>query len=178
MDERHWVGPRPEESRRRMPRTRRFAVLLGAAFAVLALALVVLAVVPTGGPEASAQPQPTPPGLQAPVQGWFKAREGDIVELNNALVPLVQQQTPDAAAVRTACTRLAKVTKALSARGHVPGQPKVDAAAQAGIAQFAQAATACLAGDVAGAQRLVRDGVAARADAQEPLDELLEGERS
>ena len=175
MDERDWVAPRPEEFRHRIPTTRRNAVLCGVAFAVLAL--VVLAAAPTG-PEASAQPQPTPPGLQAPVQSWFKAREGDVVELNNALVPLVQQQTPDAAAVRKACTRLAQVTKALSARGPVPGQPKVDAAAQAGIAQFAQAATACLAGDVAGAQRLVREGLAARADAQEPLDELLEGERS
>jgi hypothetical protein len=178
MDERDWVAPRPEELRHHIPRTRRNAILRGAAFAVLVLALVVLAAAPIGVPAASAQPQPTPPGLQAPVQSWFKAREGDVVELNNALVPLVQQQKPDAAAVRNACTRLARVTRALSARGAVPGQPKVDAAAQAGMAQFAQAATACLAGDVAGAQRLVREGLAARADAQETLDELLEGERS
>jgi hypothetical protein len=178
VDEGDGDTTRPGESRHRMRRTRRAAVLSGAAFAVLVIALVVLAAAPTGGPEASAQPAPTPPGLQAPVQSWFKAREGDVVELNNALVPLVQQQTPAAAAVRQACTRLAQATKSLSARGPVPGQPKVDAAAQAGMAQFAQAAAACLAGDVAGAQRLAREGLAARADAQEALDELLEGERS
>src|SRR5690242_13240729 len=173
MDERDWVAPAPEKLRHRIPRTHRSGMLVGAAFAVLALAVVILAA--TEGPEASAQPQSAAPGLQAPVQSWFKAREGDVVELNNALVPLVQQQTPDAAAVRNACTRLARVTKALSARGPVPGQPKVNAAAQAGMAQFTQAATACLAGDVAGAQRLVREGLAARTDAQEALDELLEG---
>ena len=176
MDERDWVAPRPEVSRHRMSRTSRNRALLVAA--LLASALVLVALAAAAGPAASAQPEPTPPGLQRAVQSWFKAREGDIVELNNALVPLVQQQTPGAAAVRDTCTRLARVTRSLSARGPVPGHPKVDAAAQAGMAQFTQAATACLAGDVAGAQRLVREGLAARTDAQEALDELLEGERS
>jgi hypothetical protein len=39
-----------------------------------------------------------------------------------------------------------------------------------------QAATACLAGDVAGAERLAAEGLAERADAQLPLEEVLEGE--
>jgi hypothetical protein len=39
-----------------------------------------------------------------------------------------------------------------------------------------QAATACLAGDAAGAERLAAEGLAERADAQLPLEEVLEGE--
>jgi hypothetical protein len=53
---------------------------------------------------------------------------------------------------------------------------EVDTLERAGLAKFGQAAAACLAGDRATAHRLVTEGLAERAAAQEPLDELLDGE--
>jgi hypothetical protein len=53
---------------------------------------------------------------------------------------------------------------------------KIDDLARAGLDKIEQAATACLAGDAAGAERLAAEGLAERADAQLPLEEVLEGE--
>ena len=118
-----------------------------------------------------------PPGLQPPVQSWLKDREGDLIELNNALVPLVQKQLKDPAAAQAACSRLARVTRTLSARSAVPSaRPEIDAAARAGLATFERAAAACLAGDVPAAERLVGEGLAERTAAQDRLDALLDGE--
>jgi hypothetical protein len=111
------------------------------------------------------------------VQSWLKDREGDLIELNNALVPLVQKQLKDPAAARAACSRLARVTRALSARSAVPSsRPEIDTAARAGLATFERAAAVCLAGDVPTAERLVSEGLTERTAAQDRLDALLDGE--
>jgi hypothetical protein len=65
--------------------------------------------------------------------------------------------------------------KALQAQDRAP-VAEIDELARAGLDKIEQAATACLAGDVAGTQRLAAEGLAERADATLPLDEALEGE--
>ena len=64
---------------------------------------------------------------------------------------------------------------ALKAQGRAP-VARIDELARAGLDKIEQAATACLDGDVAGAGRLAAEGLAERADAQLPLEEVLEGE--
>jgi len=178
MDEQRMIWPRPEE---RPPHTTRRpgrrGLLGGVVLAAVLVAAPVLADVFGGAPEASALQRAVPPGLQPPVQGWLKDREGDLIELNNALVPLVQKQLKDPTAARAACSRLARVTRTLAARSAVPSaRPEIDAAARAGLAQFGQAAAACLAGDVPAAERLVGEGIVERTAAQDRLDALLDGE--
>jgi hypothetical protein len=156
---------------------RRAGLLLGAVLAVVIVAAPVAAGVFGGAPEAAAQQRAVPPGLQPPVQGWLKDREGDLIELNNALVPLVQKQLKDPTAARAACSRLARVAGKLTARSAVPGpRPEIDTAARAGLAKFGQAAAVCLAGDVPTAERLVGEGLVERTTAQDRLDALLDGE--
>jgi hypothetical protein len=175
MDERMMIEPRlgdrpPSWGRRTGP-------VLGAVIAAAMVAGLLLAGVLGGSPDAAALQREVPPGLQPPVQGWLKDREGDLIELNNALVPLVQKQLKDPAAARAACSRLARVTRALSARSAVPGpRPEIDTAARAGLAKFGQAAATCLAGDVPAAERLVADGLVERTTAQDRLDAILDGE--
>ncbi len=179
MDERRMIAPRLEE---RSPHVttrwgRRAGPLVGGVLAVLMLAVLVIAQVFGGTPEAVAQQRAVPPGLQPPVQSWLKDRERDLIELNNALVPLVQKQMKDPAAAQAACSRLARVTRTLSARSAVPSsRPEIDAAARAGLATFERAAAVCLAGDVPTAERLVSDGLTERTAAQDRLDALLDGE--
>ena len=178
MDERRMVGPRLEERPSRATRWgRRPGPLVGAVLAAVALAALVLVGVFGGTPEAAALQREVPPGLQPPVQGWLKDREGDLIELNNALVPLVQKQLKDPTAAQAACSRLARVTRTLAARSAGPSaRPEIDAAARAGLAKFGQAAAACLAGDVPAAERLVGEGLVERTTAQDRLDALLDGE--
>jgi hypothetical protein len=167
MSKRSWPS---EASRRRGP-------LLGAAVATALVVAAMLAGGYAGGPEPVAVSAAVPPGLEPPVQAWFEGRQDDVIELNDALVPLVQKQVKDPAAARTACARLAKVSRALSARSAVPGpRPEINTAARAGLVKFVQAASACLAGDVPTAERLVSEGLAERTAAQQHLDELLDNE--
>ena len=178
MDERGMTGPsldaRPVRQTRW--RGRRTGPFLGVFFAVVMLATLLLAGV-FADPQAAAQGAGVPPGLQPPVQGWLKERESDLIELNDALVPLVQKRLKDPATARAACTRLARVTSALSARRPVPGpRPQIDATARAGLAKYSQAAAACLAGDIPTAERLVGEGLLERTTAQDRLDALLDGE--
>jgi hypothetical protein len=178
MDERRMIGPRLEERPLRATRWgRRMGPLLGAVLAAVAVAGLVLVGVFGGTPEAAALQRAVPPGLQPPVQSWLKDREGDLIELNNALVPLVQKKLKDPTAARPACSRLARVTRILSARSAVPGpRPDIDAAARAGLAKFGQAAEACVAGDIPTAERLVGEGLVERTAAQDRLDAILDGE--
>jgi hypothetical protein len=177
MDLRRVTVPRMCKRSRSSGTSRRMGPLLGA---VVAAALVVAAMLAggvAGGPEAVAVSAAIPPGLQPPVQAWFEGREDDVIELNDALVPLVQKRVKDPAAARAACSRLSKVSRALSARSAVPGpRPEINTAARAGLAKFVQAASACLAGDVPTAERLVSEGLAERTAAQQQLDELLDNE--
>jgi hypothetical protein len=175
MAERGTIGPSLEERPTTWCR-HSTAPFLGVVLAVVMLAALLLAGA-FAYPPAAAQAPGVPPGLQPPVQGWLKEREKDLIELNDALVPLVQKRLGDPATARDACTRLARVTRALSARGPVPGpRPEIDATARAGLEKFGQAAAACLAGDVPTAERLVGEGLVERITAQDRLDALLEGE--
>jgi uncharacterized membrane protein YdfJ with MMPL/SSD domain len=133
---------------------------------------VAVTVVPFGS---AAEAQESPPGLQPPVQKWLKDRETQQIELNNALVAIVRKQIGDPAAAQAACTRLSTAVRALSRQGAAP-ERRVDQLTRAGLAKFEQASRACLAGDRANAERLVTEGLAERAAAQESLDEVLDGE--
>ena len=142
-----------------------------AAAVVVALALALAGVVVANKPgDAPAQPPPVPPGLQPGVQKWLKDREPLQIELNNALVPVVQNNLGDAT-----CRRLRNAAHRMSALSKAP-HARVDTLARAGLAKFEQGATTCLAGNLAEGERLVREGLAERTAATEPLDETLEGE--
>jgi hypothetical protein len=116
-----------------------------------------------------------PPGVQPEVQKWFKLREKSQIELNDALLPVVQKGIEKPGAAPAACRRLATVTKVML-KGAAAPHPKVDQLSRAGLAKFDQGAAACLAGDLATAERLVAEGLAERTAAQEPLDEVLDGD--
>jgi hypothetical protein len=164
------------QPRTRWPRRARTASYV--AVLIAAIALVVVMIDMTSGPTPSqpaAEAAGPPPGNRGDVQRWFKAREKAQIELNNALVPVVQKQIDSAGRSSAPCRRLNAAVRALRAQGPAP-VARIDELARAGLDKIEQAATACLAGDAAGAQRLALEGLAERADASLPLDEALEGE--
>ena len=165
-----------DQPRTRWPRPARTACYVAVLIAAIALLAVMINV--TMGPTPSQSPAeaaPPPPGNRADVQRWFKAREKPQIELNNALVPVVQNKIWSAGPTSAPCRRLNAAVLALNAQDPAP-VARIDELARAGLDKIEQAATACLAGDVAGAQRLAVKGLAERADATLPLDEALEGE--
>jgi hypothetical protein len=119
-------------------------------------------------------PPPPIPGTDTGVQRWFKAREADQIELNNAL-DLAKQLPRQAGAARPICLRLARVALAMDKFRRVP-VAALDSPLRAGLTDFGQAAAACLTGDLAKAERLVAAGLAARTAASDRIDALLEGE--
>jgi uncharacterized protein YoxC len=165
-----------DQPRTRWPRPPRSAGYIAVLIAAIAL-LVVMINMRTG--ESPSQPPAEaagpPPGNRADVQRWFRAREKAQIELNDALVPVVQKKLGSAGPTSAACRRLDAAVLALKAQNRAP-DARIDELARAGLDKIEQAATACLAGDVAGAQRLAAEGLAERADAQLPLEEALEGE--
>ena len=163
----------PLTRRRRPVRTAAYIAVLIAAVALLAVMISM-----TTGPTPSQPPAEAagpPPGNRADVQRWFKAREKAQIELNDALVPIVQKTIGNAGPSSAPCRRVNAAVIALKAQDRAP-VARIDELARAGLDKIEQAATACLAGDVAGAQRLAAEGLAERADASLPLDEALEGE--
>jgi hypothetical protein len=144
---------------------------------IIALMLGLAGTSVTAGPFESSKVEAAgpPPGVQPAVQKWLKVREKSQIELNDALVPIVQKKIEQPGAAPPACRRLATVTNVLLKMSAAP-HPKVDQLARAGLAKFEQGATACLAGDLANAERLVAEGLAERAAAQEPFDETLDGD--
>jgi hypothetical protein len=165
-----------DQPRTRWPRSAKTVCYVAVLITAIAL-LVVMINIRTGG--SASQPQAEaagpPPGNRADVQRWFKAREKAQIELNNALVPVVQKRITSAGPTSAPCRRLSAALLALKAQEPAP-VAKIDELARAGLDKIEQAATACLAGDAAGAQRLAAEGLAERADAQLPLEEVLEGE--
>lgn len=166
----------PVRSRRRPRRGWSIALIVGAA--------ALLVIISTGAGRddqgstaraAGVSPvavNPVPPGLQPPVQAWLKSRERKVIELNNALVPVVQAPGLPAAA---ACARVLAAAKTMSGQAKAPNA-QVDALARAGLTKIEQGAAACVAGDAGGGKRLITEGLAERTAATEPLDETLEGE--
>lgn len=165
-----------DQQRTRWPRPVRTASYVAVLIAAIALLAVMINVTtgstPSQPPAEAAGP---PPGNRADVQRWLKARENAQIELNNALVPLVNKRMGNAGPTSAPCRRLNAAVLRLKARDRAP-VARIDELATAGLDKIEQAATACLAGDVAGAQRLAVEGLAQRADASLPLDEALEGE--
>ena len=166
-----------DQPRTRRPRRRvRSAAYVGVLIAVIAVLAVVINVSTGGSPsQPAAEAAGPPPGNRADVQKWFKAREKAQIELNDALVPVVQNRLGSGGPNSAPCRRLNAAIRALQAQGPAP-VAEIDELARAGLDKIKEAATACLAGDVAGAQRLAAEGLAERADATLPLDEALEGE--
>ncbi|MDT7726023.1 MAG: hypothetical protein QOI21_2599 [Actinomycetota bacterium] len=126
--------------------------------------------------DAQSPPAPTPPaspGTDHRVQKWFKDREALQIELNNALF-VVQQLTGPSRDATSACTRLDRVTQRLLQNPRSP-HPPLDAPVDAGITQFSQAAQACLRGDFPTMRQRNNDGVTQRANAQDAIDEILDG---
>ena len=162
-----------DQPRTRWPRLASYVAVLIAAIALSAVLInVTTGVSPSQPPAEAAGP---PPGNRPDVQRWVKAREKAQIALNNALVPVVQKKIGSAGPTPAECRRLNAAVFALKAKGRAP-VARIDELAGAGLDKIEQAATACLAGDVAGAQRLAAEGLAERADASLPLDEALEGE--
>jgi len=123
--------------------------------------------------ETAFQPQlvldSVPLGEQPAVQEWLKGRETLVIELNNALVPFVQNTVDDAA-----CHRLADAAHNMSVYPEAP-HPRLDELARAGLASFEEGAAECLEGDYPDAVQLVTQGLAERTAAQDDLDALLQG---
>jgi hypothetical protein len=162
-----------DQPRTRWPRLASYVAVLIAAIALLAVMINVTTGASPSQP--SAEAADPPPGNRADVQKWFKAREKAQIKLNDALVPVVQKEIGSAGPTSAECRRLNAAVLALKAKGPAP-LARIDELARAGLDKIEQAATACLAGDSAGAQRLAVEGLAERADASLPLDEALEGE--
>lgn len=125
------------------------------------------------------QPPPNPnppaaPGTDPRVQQWFKDRDTLEIQLNDALLT-VQRLTGPSGAARAACVRLDQITGQLLAGPRSPASA-LDAPVNAGIAQFAQAAQACVRGDFPAMRKLLDDGAAQRANAQDAIDEILDGD--
>ena len=166
-----------DQPRTRRPRRRaRSAAYVAVLIAAIALLAIMINVTTGGNPsQPAAEAAGAPPGNRADVQRWLKAREKAQIELNDALVPVVQSRLSSGGPNSAPCRRLNAAVLALQAQGRAP-VAEIDELARAGLDKIGQAATACLAGDVAGAQRLAAEGLAERADASLPLDEALEGE--
>jgi hypothetical protein len=165
-----------DQRRTRWPRPARTAAYVAVLVAAIALVAVMINVITGPTPsQPAAEAAGPPPGNRADVQRWFKAREKAQIELNDALVPVVQNKLGDAGPTSAPCRRLNAAVMALKAQNRAP-DARIDELARAGLDKIEQAATACLAGDVASTQRLAAEGLAERADASLPLDEALEGE--
>jgi hypothetical protein len=170
------ITPKDQPRTRWSRRPGRSVLYISVLIAAIALLGVMITVTTGGSPsEPSAEAAGAPPGNRADVQKWFKAREKAQIELNDALVPVVQNNIGSAGPTSAPCRRLDAAVKALEAQGRAP-VAEIDELARAGLDKIEKAATACLAGDIAQAQRLAAEGLAERADASLPLDEALEGE--
>jgi hypothetical protein len=155
-------------------RTKIWLTVCGAAVAVAAGGGAVLAAT-TGAQQPP--PNPSPPAAPATdprVQQWFKDRDALEIQLNDTLLA-VQRFTGPSGAARSACARLDRVTGQLLGGPHSPAGA-LDVPVNAGIAQFAQAAQMCLHGDFPGMRKLLDDGAAQRANAQDAIDEILDGD--
>ena len=106
------------------------------------------------------------------VQQWFTRHEPERIAVNNALA----QANAQVAAVPGAtagCSALQRAADAMLAALPTP-KKALDSQATAGVAQLRTGAQQCLAGDLAGARTSLAAGTAARAAAEDELEEILE----
>jgi len=122
---------------------------------------------------AATPPPPGPPnavGMQPAVEHWFKRTEPQRIALENAL-----QQAYDQLGSGTGhgCAELEAAADALLATLPTP-KHTLDTLMSAGVAQIRTGAADCVAGDLSGARSSIAAGAAARATADDQLDEVLE----
>lgn len=165
---------------RRSPRAGLRVALVGGMVAVLGVVSVGAARDdPTGSTVqagvSAIVPDPIPPGIQAPVQAWIKARDRKVVDLNNALVPVVLADNRSGHSEKAACARVLAAARAMAGPAKAPNA-RVDTLARAGLRKIEQGAANCVAGDPVGGKQLITQGLAERTAATESLDETLEGE--
>lgn len=127
---------------------------------------------------AGAQGTSAIPGTDAAIQRWFLDTGAVKVRFNDALLLAwkgVAQGNP------AGCQPLDAGTRALSTvlptlEGLSPAGKKLAAAMRTPLATFAAAATACLSGDFAAARVALDSGAIQQAEAQETVDEILDGD--
>lgn len=118
------------------------------------------------------------PGTDPAIQRWLLNNDAAKIKFNNALL---QAQRGVATGKAAECKPLDTAARALLAaipalhRLSLAGQ-KLAATIQAPMTTFASAAAACLTEDFAAAHTALDAGVVQQADAQEAIDEILEGE--
>lgn len=118
------------------------------------------------------------PATDPAIQQWFLDNDGAKVDFNNALLGAEQAVArKDATGCQPLQATTATLVAALPALEQISlaGQ-KLASAMQTPLTTFAGAATTCLASDFAGAQIALDLGVSQQADAQESVDEILDGE--
>ncbi len=106
------------------------------------------------------------------VQQWFKRHEPERIAVNNALAQAYLQldAAPGAGA---GCAALQKAADAMLRALPTP-KKALDPQVVAGVAQLRTGAQQCLAGDLTGARTSLAAGAAARAAAEDELEEILE----
>lgn len=119
------------------------------------------------------QPRPARPGGDPHIQQWLSDREALQIELNDTLVEARQLTAPSIQATTT-CDNLARISQRLLRSGST--HPRLDTATNAGVPQFAEAAQACLAGDFSVMRHGIDAGTTLRAQWQDTLDEILDGD--
>jgi hypothetical protein len=130
-------------------------------------------------PAASVAPRATPiPGTDAAIQRWFLDNDAAKVRFNDALL---RARRGVAAGSAAECKPLDTAARALLAalpalQRLSPAGQQLAATIQLPVTTFAAAATACLVKDFAAAQVALDAGVVQQAEAQETIDEILEGE--
>ncbi|MEO6504118.1 MAG: hypothetical protein ABIQ09_19695 [Jatrophihabitantaceae bacterium] len=118
------------------------------------------------------------PGTDPAIQRWFLSNDAAKIAFNDALL---RAQRGVAGGKAAECHPLSVATEALGKAlpklaGLSPAGLKLAAAIQPVMTTFTTAATACLAKDFPAAQTALDAGVVRQADAQETIDEILDGE--
>lgn len=118
------------------------------------------------------------PGTDAAIQRWFLDNEGRKVKFNDALLRAERAVAGgDAAGCRPLDAAARALSAALPALGRLsPAGQQLAATMQAPLTTFAAAAAACLANDFAAARNALDSGVVQQADAQQRVDEILDGD--
>lgn len=127
---------------------------------------------------AAAPTAPPIPGTDAAIQRWFLANDAAKVRANDALLRAQRGvATGDAAQCQPLDAAARALLAALPSLRHLsPAGHALATTIQSPVTTFATAASACLAKDFAAARTALDAGVVQQADAQEVVDEILEGE--
>lgn len=137
---------------------------------------VLLAGLLTSGCAAAVAATPPPPGppdavgMQPAVEQWFKRTEPQRIALENALQQAYDQMS---SGTGNGCAALEAAASAVLATLPTP-KHTLDSLMSAGVAQIRTGAADCVAGNLSAARSAIAAGAAARADADDQLDDVLE----